>query len=286
MLYGNIFLIERRRIAHFLYRYYNPTNDNICIVSSKFKIFIFLIILLTVSASASIAQNQIAKSATKNKNEDLLKAESIYNETFHNHSKILTGKYYNDSYRGIKDHPYYNESSWKIGSVGYENQEYDSIEIKYDVYRDLLLVKYIDEQGYIRPIQLYSAKVEAFQLYGHHFQHLEGDSLPNDISGFFDLLHSGNNASVLAKRRKEIDQSNTLTSLEHRFVTKDKLYIRLGQNFYEIKKRKSMLEVLSDRKSELKAYLKLNKSRFKNDHEKELVEAVKYYNSIVNINGS
>ena len=47
-----------------------------------------------------------------------------------------------------------------------------------------------------------------------------------------------------------------------------------------------MLEVLSDRKSELKAYLKLNKSKFKNDHEKELVEAVKYYNSIVNINGS
>jgi len=286
MLLREIFLIEKKLIAHFSSFHQNSISDSICIASKYLILFIVLIIVLTLSPFCSIAQNQIARSANQNKNEDLTKAVSIYKEAFHNHSKILTGKYNNDNYRGIKDHPYYNESSWNIGSVGYENQEYDSIEIKYDSYRDLLLVKYIDKQGYIRPIQLYSAKVDEFQIYEHHFQHLEGDSLPNYISGFFDILYSENNASVLAKRIKEIDQSNTLTSLEQRFVTKDKLYIKLGQNFYEIKKRKSMLEVLSDRKSELKAYLKLNKSRFKNDHEKELVEAVKYYNSIVNINGS
>lgn len=283
---GDIFLILKQQLAHFFSFYQNPSYDKLCIVSDKIKIFIFATTLLTAVSIRSVAQNHKDTSNAQNKSVALARAVNSYSDAIGKHSNIFTGIYYNDSYIGIKDHPYYNENTWTMGNIGYDNQKYDSILIKYDAYKDLLLVKYIDKLGYIRPVQLYSAKVENFEISGHQFFYLASDSLPDYISGFFDMLHSGNYASVLAKRRKEINQTNTLTSLESRFVSKDRLYVQIGQSFYEIKKRKSILEVLSDRKSEIKTFLKRNKSRFKNDHEKELIEAVKYYNSFLNINGS
>lgn len=283
---GDNFFISKQRTVHSFPLCQNLLNDNICIVSNKLKIFIFASILLTTASFHSIAQNHTDTSNAQNKSVALARAVNSYSDAIGKHSNVFTGIFYNDSYVGIKDHPYYNENTWIMGNIGYDNQKYDSIQIKYDAYKDLLLVKYIDKLGYIRPVQLYTAKVDNFEIYGHHFFYLAGDSLPDYISGFFDMLHSGNYANVLAKRRKEINQTNTLTSLESRFVSKDRLYVQIGQSFYEIKKRKSILEVLSDRKSEIKTFLKRNKSRFKNDHEKELIEAVKYYNSFLNINGS
>ena len=228
------------------------------------------------------AQNQIEEQHPAIETEDLSRAVHLYNQAFQNHKKILTGKYHNDYYKGVNGHPYYDEIIWKMGSIVYENEQYDSVEIKYDIYSDLLLIKYIDQKGYIRPIQLYSTKVNAFKINGHQFINLRRDTAEDHLYGFYDLLLEGEIASVLVKRRKEIDQSTTLTSLENQFVVNDILYIRIEYSFYEVKKRKSILDILSDKKSELKTYLKQNKKRFKNDQENELLEAVKYYNSIVN----
>jgi WD40 repeat protein len=232
------------------------------------------------------AQNKIETQSQEAENEAFAKAVKLYNETFHNHEKVFTGKYHSEVYKGIKGHPYYNELIWKTGSVVYKNQRYDGIEIKYDIYKDILLIKYIDLEGYIRSIQLYSAKIDAFHIYDHQFINLKGDSLSHFISGFYDLLFKGDNISVLAKRRKEVNQSTTLTSLEERFITNDLLYIDLDRKIYDVKNRKSILEIFSDKKNELKSFLKLNKRRFRNDPEEELVAAVRYYVSIVNDNGS
>lgn len=284
MIKGDIFLIEGQFSANFLSKYQNLIAG--ILYTGVMRLFIFFhLIVFTFSPISLSAQNPAEEQHPVSETQAFTSAVNLYKDAFHNHTKILTGKYRNEYYQGVNGHPYYDEIIWKNGFVLYENQQYDSIEIRYDIYSDLLLIKYIDQEGYIRPIQLYSAKVNAFQINDHHFINVKGDS-SKDLSGFFDLLLDGEIASVLAKRRKEVNQSTTLTSLENRFVIHDILYIRINQSFYEVKNRKSILEILSDRKSELKPYLKLNKRRFKNDQEKELIEAVKYYNSIVSNNES
>jgi hypothetical protein len=285
MINGNIFFIEGQLRANFLSKNQNPIAG-IYYTGAKRLFILFQWIAFTCSPLFLSAQNPMEEQHPASETEAFASAVKLYKDAFHNHTKILTGKYRNEYYKGINGHPYYDEIIWENGFVIYENQQYDSIEIKYDIYSDLLLVKYIDQEGYIRPVQLYSAKVNAFQINDHHFINVAGDSSKDHISGFFDLLLDGEIASVLAKRRKEVNQSTTLTSLENRFVIHDKLYIRIDQQYYEAKNRKSILEILSDRKSELKSFLKLNKKRFKKDQEKELIEIVKYYNSIVNNNES
>ncbi len=280
MINGDVFLIEGQLRANFLSKYQNPITGILYAGITRLFIF-FHLIFFTFSPLFLSAQNPSEEQHQVSETEAFTRAVNVYEDAFHNHTKILTGKYHNDVYKGIKGHSYYNEITWKTGCVVYESQKYDSVEIKYDIYTDLLLIKYIDQQGYIRPIQLYSAKVNAFQINDHHFINVKGDSSKDHISGFFDLLLDGKIASVLAKRRKEVNKSTTLTSLENRFLINDILYIHIEDSFYKVKNRKSILKILSDRKNELKSFLKLNKGRFKKDQEKELVEVVKYYNSIL-----
>ncbi len=278
MIKGINFLTEKQLIATSITWSTHSSSEVILYGAKRFFIFIvFFFSPLNLSA-----QNSIVIEQPVNENQAFTSAVNLYIDAIHNHTKIYTGKYHKDHYQGVNGHPFFDEILWETGSVVYDNQRYDSIEIKYDIYSDLLLIKYIDQQGYIRSIQLYREKVSAFQIKDHHFVNIREDSLLGYISGYYDLLVPGDRASVLAKRRKEVNETNTLNSLEYRFVINDILYIRIDENFYEVKNRKSMLKTLSDRKSELKSFMKLNKKRFKKDHEKKLVEVVKYYNTIVN----
>ena len=155
------------------------------------------------------------------------------------------------------------------------------------LFSDLLLVKHLGKEGYLVPIELYSPKVGAFNLLGHHFLYLKEDILSDFNSGFYDLLHDGDTVKVLAKRlKKETKGQNSISKLEKRYTQKDKYYLKYKSKYYLVKGKKSYLKVLSDRKGELKLFIRKNKARFRNEYEKQLVEVVQYYNSILTDKGS
>jgi thermostable 8-oxoguanine DNA glycosylase len=47
-----------------------------------------------------------------------------------------------------------------------------------------------------------------------------------------------------------------------------------------VKKKGSVLDVMDDRKQELKAFLKKNKINYKDDREKAIVRLAEYYDSL------
>jgi hypothetical protein len=121
---------------------------------------------------------------------------------------------------------------------------------------------------------------------GHYFVNIEEDTLSNVKNGFYDVLSDGAKAKVLIKRRKEINESQNMGRLEKEYDINDIWYIKSSQEYYIVKGKNSILKVLADRKNEIKAFLRKNKERFRNDHEKQLIDVVEYYNSISNNKGS
>jgi len=214
-------------------------------------------------------------------------ALNIYDKAIGRNSMIYTGPEYHYIHTGIEGHPYFMDNYWGSGTVSYEGQCFENIEIKYDIIRDLLLVKHLGKDGYLLPLELYSPKVEEFNLLGHHFLYIKEDILSDFNSGFYDLLHDGDPVKVLAKRiKKETKGQNSISKIEKKYAQKDKYYLKYKSYYYSVKGRKSYLKVLSDRKSELKTFLRDNKFRFRNEYEKQLLEVVKYYNSILTNAGS
>lgn len=247
---------------------------------------VIIFFLFTVTPLYSFAQGETTDLTSTSSNEAFVNAINMYNNAIGRNSLIFTGGVYYDSQKGINGHPFFINDSWGIGTIVYEGQKYDSIEIKYDILRDLLLVKNIDKRGLIWPIQLNSLKVEEFNVMGHHFMNIEEDTLTNFKSGFYDAPSDGDKAEVLIKRRKEIAESQGFGKLEKEYVLNDIWYIKFSQEYYVVKGKNSILKVFADRKNEIKAFLRKNKDKFRNDHEKQLIEVVEYYNSISNNSGS
>jgi hypothetical protein len=247
---------------------------------------IIIFFLFTVTPLYLFAQGETKDLTSTSSNEAFVNAMNMYNNAIGRNSLIFTGGVYYDNQRGIKGHPFFMDNYWEIGTIVYKGQQYDSIEIKYDIFRDLLLVKNVDKRGFILPIQLNSLKVEEFKVMGHHFMNIEEDALSNVRTGFYEVLFDGDKPKVLIKRRKKINESQNMGRLEKEYALDDIWYIKSSQEYYLVKGKNSILKVLADRKNEIKAFIRENKNKFRNDHEKLLIEVVEYYNSISNTTGS
>ena len=280
----NIFLMLG--FVYYFFEAIYPFMDKISGFSNFKKKQIYLFLFLTMLPLFVSAQNEQENSISNPSDQGLANAIKTYKDAIGNNSMIMTGSYYNDTNSGIGGHPFYMINIWTTGTVVYEGQRYDNMEIRYDIYDDIILIKYIDQQGRVRPIQLQSSKVEEFIMMDHHFIHIVEDTSSVLNAGFFDLLHAGENATLLAKRRKEISRTSNIENLVKEYYENDKWYVKFGHNYYEIKSKKSLLEVFSERKDEVKVYLKKNKAAFRKDQEKQFKEAVQYYNSLTADQGS
>lgn len=256
-------------------------------LTNRPKKYIVLSFLLAIIPSYILAQDNMDDTNSSSSVIAYENALNSYEKAIGRNSMIYTGPNYRYVHTGIAGHPYFIDNYWESGTISYEGQCYDSIEIKYDIIRDLLIVKHLGMDGYLVPLELYSPKVEEFNLLGHHFLYIKEDILSDFNSGFYDLLYDGDTVEVLAKRiKKETKGQNSISKLEKRYVQKDKYYLKYKSKYYPVKGKKSYLKVLSDKKSELKTFIRNNKSRFRNEYEKQLVEVVRYYNSILTNEGS
>lgn len=258
-------------------------------MSSLFRIYVIVLFLLITAPLIILAQSSATDASNglpSASNETYMNAVNIYKNTIGRNSMIFSGTLYNDSHWGINGDPYFLRDTWTNSTIVYEGHSYDSVQVKYEINNDLVIIKYVDKIGYEVPIQLDHTKIGEFWILGHRFVRIVADSLSTIKTGFFDVLYDGGEIKALAKRQKTIKTTTELNQLIKEYILNETYYIFSGTNYFPVKGKKSILEVLSDRKNEIKAFMKKNRGRFKNDHERQLIETVQYYDSIVNNSGS
>ncbi len=223
---------------------------------------------------------QIEDSQDEFNQKALLKAISIYDAKIGKNSFVNTGRSYYDPYNGVKGHQFFNDDYWEQGSLIYEEHAFDDIFLKYDIHRDLLLIEFFNSDGHLSPIQLYSSKVSSFELMGYYFIWIDKDTISNLKAGFYNQMYKSKDFGVLIKRRKEIVKLSEINNVNEKFTIKDRYYIKKNENFYKVKSKGSVVKALADRKKEIKSFIKENNFRFKNNPDQQLVEVVKYYESL------
>lgn len=251
-------------------------------INGLFRIFqaCGVLILFWLIFPSDVRAQQIGDRQDEIIEKALAKAVSIYNTEIGRNSMVYTGSGYYDAHNGIKGHQYFIDDYWEQGSLIYDGHAFDSVFVKYDVYRDLLLIENFNSDGFLSPIQLYSPKVSAFDLMGYHFIRLEKDTISNIRAGYYNQMYKSKDIEVLVKRRKEIVNSNEINTIREEFAEKDRYYIKKNGKFYRVRKMGSILKVLEDQKKEIKSFIKKNNFRFKISPDKQLIEVVKYYDSL------
>ena len=245
----------------------------------KFSTF-GVILILWLNFSSTVSAQQIEDRQNEIIQKAFAKAVSFYDMEIARNSTVYTGSSYYDAHRGIKGHQFFLNDYWELGSLVYDGYGYDSIYLKYDIYRDILLIEHLNSNGYLSPIQPYRPKVSSFDLMGYYFIRLEKDTVSNIRTGFYNQMYKSKNIEVLVKRRKEIIKSNEIYTLREKFSEKDRYYIKKNGIFYRVKKKGSILKVLEDQKKEIKSFIRKNNFHFKDSPDLQLVEVVKYYDSL------
>lgn len=175
-------------------------------------------------------------------------------------------------------HQYYVSASYNNGSVSYDGMEYLNVPMKYDIIRDELVI--LHPNGF--PLNLSKEKVDSFSFPDHRFIKLKNIKIPGyiDSVGYYNILYSSPAISFFIKRRKYIQESSGRSSIETKVYAKNFYYIFKKGIYHQVKNKKSVLELLKDKKQETQHYIKSNKLRFKS-FEQDVLQIVTHYDQLM-----
>jgi hypothetical protein len=188
-------------------------------------------------------------------------ATAIYN------GKVFYG------YPGIGGDAFYPSRGWRKGSLVYDGTRYHDIQIAYDIYKDQVLTRHPNTIS----ICLVSERVEKFYFDGQAFVRLKPDKDKVLKEGFYQQLTEGKLTIVVARQKKLQEKIEDL-ALERKFVSVNFYYALIGGHYYHVNRRKSLLNLLKDKRQNILKHLKKEQLKYKHDPEKTIMAIAEFYN--------
>lgn len=230
------------------------------------------ILSVAVFAQDSAADNRFIKEAEDN-------AIASYYRFTDKRARLYNGTEHIGYFYAIKGNAYYLTESWIKGTVVYDGLFFGDVPMIYDIYKDEVVVLHFN--GY--RMNLLSEKVKEFDFSGHHFVRYMYDSLvPSGttvpVTGFYDMLYNGK-ITVMAKRIKWLDEKLT-DVVEQEFLPKNNFYIYRDSLYHSCNSYRGLLNALKDHSKDVRRYLRKNKIKYKEDPERAIIEAAKYYDTL------
>lgn len=238
------------------------------------KFFFFAFFLLITPAVMA----QISKADTTFLTEAKQSAILLYNDQLFSQSRLINGSKHvriESSFRPSdntgREHPYYS-LEWMPGKVLYGGEWYSST-FRYDLSKDKLITPSVLERG---QTQLISENIKQFTLGAHNFVHLREQQLPE---GFYEIIYDGITKAYVRLRKIEETQFRD-NRLVAEFVPKTSYYIQKNGTFYEVKSKRSVLKLLSERKPELKKFLQTQSQPFVTNRSFYIREMARIYDQL------
>jgi hypothetical protein len=230
--------------------------------------FSLLIIPLGAHCQTSVKDTALLDSA-------IASARQVYTNQIAGGAHLYNGVEYKDYDLKHDDigHPYFMEDDWLTGSIEYDGQLYEHVDIMYNIVRDKVV---IDHPYSHFKVELISEKIGRFTISDHTFVRLVKDSAHTISTGFYDELYNGE-TKVYVKRAKEIQENLSARVVILEFTDHNKFFIAKNGIYYQVKNKASVLKVFYDRKTMLRKYLSKNKIRFKQNREFALKASAKFY---------
>jgi len=211
--------------------------------------------------------------------------EKIYSwydqQTGIENSILFRGMEYVEKDRMINEkHKFFETQKFQNGSLIYDGQIYYNVPLQYNIYDDLILVN-IKNEGVSSIFQLFSSKVNQFQVNDNKFRFLQ----PNnnlDIKGFYEVINQEGQLKIFKKHlrnRMEIrDRSVAYTE----FSLADPQYIfQFKNDFFELDNRRDLLAQFPNLKGEIKDYYSKYRRQYKDNPDTFMNNLADKMNSLI-----
>lgn len=207
------------------------------------------------------------------------KAVTFYHSSVGKQADIFNGIEYHLHDPLAKGNAYFLDvNSFTPGSVYYDDVYYDDVPMLYDLNTDQVVALLYNHYSMY---SLVKEKVKSFNFLNHHFVNVKSDA-PGEKEGlkpgFYDQLYLGK-TEILVKREKTIQTNNWAESY---FSESTKWFLQKNNVFYSFNNQGELLELLKDKKKELKQYIKTNHIQFRAKPEEAMVKIVSFYDHLSN----
>lgn len=196
------------------------------------------------------------------------KTIDVYTKSIDVQSHLYNGSEYREYISQEDEFPYLYDDTIN-GNVKYSGNLYEDVPLDYDLSTDQVITSY----PYGSKIQLVREKVEYFEISGHHFVRLNNDKVPE---GFYDVLYDGK-MKFYVRRQKNLVLKISGKEAQNLFEDKIRYYIVKDGFYHTVKSKKSVMNLLSDRKKELKRMLKQQGIKFGQSRELAITRLLEHY---------
>lgn len=256
-----------------IFQYFWPNKQILAIPLKKFKIQRLLLLFFGVFLNISNIHSQSSnKTAVYNWFDKTINNESlpINNGKLHtNFDKII----------GTSDR-YYNSDKFISGSLGYSEQEYFDVQLKYDIYKDELILKSPGE-GMIE-INLIKENIQYFKLYDKRFFNLTIDKpvVLNVRGGFYEENLIGKNFIFYIKHYKEKKEILKGSEFFIDYYYKNEFILFTEGKYTVINAKNELLKLFPNEKNKINDYYLMNRNLRKENEVRFMENLMRYINNI------
>lgn len=203
---------------------------------------------------------------------------SLYNAAIGGQSRLYNGTEHRDYISRNDETPYFGIDDWQFGFIYYDDERYDSVAMFYDLSRDQVITEHVLTGA---KIELIAQKISMFEINGHLFERLHKDSAGVITEGFHERLYDGG-TNVYVRRTRILTSRPSSNEIIYSFEDKNRIYLRRNGKYFPVRSKRSVLNVLDDKRSSLRSVLKEEKIKFKKARERAIVLMARTYDSSPN----
>lgn len=190
-------------------------------------------------------------------------AVRVYTQTIGDQAHLYEGTEYKDNVRSIDEYPYLHDDVM-YGNVKYAGELYLNIPLYYDLEIDHVITQY--PQG--NKVKLLPEKVEYFEIADHKYVRLDNNKV---TTGFYDLRYDGKMKFYVKASKVLLYKVNSNGGEPHYiFEKRIKYLIMKNGSYHTVKSKRSVMNLVSDKKKDIKRRLRAEKVVFNRDREKAI----------------
>ena len=179
---------------------------------------------------------------------------------------------------------YFKEDKFEKGILAFEGQTYYDTSLKYDVYRDILILNPHNASELIG-ISLVKEKVDSFSLYNRNFVKLNKEqyNLPSLTTGYYEVGENTSDFTFYIKHSKVINKTVREDGIFYHFKSKSNYFLAYKKTLYVADSKSDIIKIFPNKKKYINEFYEMNREQRKTDLNLFMKNLMKYINNSLSI---
>jgi hypothetical protein len=190
---------------------------------------------------------------------------------------LLNGRIWRNQYSKVTGDQFFLANTFLKGSVTFNGWRFNNLDLKYDIHDDELILR-IESH----PIILMNKEmVDSFSFVFENRNYLiinAGNDTSNVLRGYVNVLYDGPSALYVKYTKKILPLADN--GKYDLFFQEHRIYLRKGTEIVPVGGKRMLLNLLEDKKREIRDYLKSSRFKVKRKDPNTFVPVLEYYDSM------